>query len=114
MSSNPCDIEKPATESDIAEAISVSDPDTADTVLRLAYQRDSLQDRLRAASGGCRILSEGDGCTCGLCARDRLIHTLETALRLAAGNLSWHSADDHPNDIYDQLMAEAKEPNDAP
>jgi hypothetical protein len=89
MSSNAYDIEKPATESDIAEAIMVSDPDTADTIRRLAYERDELQNR---------------------CARDRLIHTLDTALKLACSELSTHRADDHPNDIFDQLMAEAKEP----
>jgi hypothetical protein len=77
-----------------------------------AREIHSLQDRLRAAVGGCRMLSEGDGCTCGLCARDRLIRVLKTALGLACSELSTHRADDHPNDIYDQLMAEAKEPTD--
>ncbi len=35
---------------------------------------------------------------------------LDRALVLAVGELSWHRADDHPGDLYQQLLAEAKGP----
>lgn len=38
---------------------------------------ERLQDRLRAAHGGCRMLSEGDACDCGLCKRDNEIDCLK-------------------------------------
>ncbi len=41
---------------------------------------ERLQDRLRAASGGCRMLSEGDKCDCGLCKRDRELERLQAEL----------------------------------
>ncbi len=48
--------------------------------LRRCHQAEAkierLQDSLRAASGGCRILSEGDNCNCGLCKRDEEIERL--------------------------------------
>ncbi len=47
-----------------------------------------LQDRLRAAAGGCRILSEGNKCDCGLCKRDKEIERLEKVVRLAGRRLS--------------------------
>ncbi len=42
MTSAPFDVQIPPTEPQIAEAIRVSDPDTADTIRRLAFQRDRL------------------------------------------------------------------------
>ncbi len=38
---------------------------------------ERLEDRLRAVHGGCRMLSEGSDCDCGLCKRDREIERLE-------------------------------------
>jgi len=35
-----------------------------------------LEDRLRACRGGCKILSQGDACDCGLCKREREIERL--------------------------------------
>ena len=37
---------------------------------------ERLEDRLRAARGGCKILSQGDQCDCGLYKRDREIERL--------------------------------------
>ena len=56
------------------------DRDKRDLVAEVA----SLQDRLRAAHGGCRMLSEGSKCDCGLCKRDREIHRLQAELVDAA------------------------------
>ena len=43
MTSNAFDVQIPATEVQIAEAIAVSDPETADTMRRLAFERDQLR-----------------------------------------------------------------------
>ncbi len=51
----------------------------ADARMLLA-EVERLQDRLRAASGGCRMLSEGDKCDCGLCKRDRELERLQAEL----------------------------------
>ena len=51
MTSNACDIQIPATEIQIAEAIRTSGSETADTIRRLAFERDRLQgeaQRLKA------------------------------------------------------------------
>ena len=58
MTSPAFDVQIPATEIEIAEAIRVSDPDVANTVCRLAFQRDRLVakiKRLRAAINTVRI-----------------------------------------------------------
>jgi hypothetical protein len=46
MSGAPYDVQIPATESQIAEAIRLSCPEEADTIRRLAFERDSLRERL--------------------------------------------------------------------
>ena len=46
MSSNAYDIQVPATEVQIAEAIRVSDPAVADVIRRLAFERDKLKEQL--------------------------------------------------------------------
>lgn len=51
MSSAPFDVQIPATEQQIAESISVSDPDTADIIRRLAYERDRLREGLLHIAG---------------------------------------------------------------
>ncbi len=51
---------------------------------RLKAEIVSLQDRLRAAHGGCRMLSEGSMCDCGLCKRGRDIYRLQAELVDAA------------------------------
>src|SRR5690242_19184646 len=43
MTSNACDIQIPATEIQVAEAIRFSDPDTADTIRRMAFELDVLR-----------------------------------------------------------------------
>jgi hypothetical protein len=42
------DIEIPATEIEIAEAIYISEKPVADIIRRLSYQRDILKERLKA------------------------------------------------------------------
>lgn len=44
MTSAPYDVQIPPTEIQIAEAICVSDPDTADVIRRLAFQHDRLKE----------------------------------------------------------------------
>jgi len=68
MSSAPFDVQRPATEIQISEAIRVSDPDTEDTIRRLAFERDRLQaenqrlqaivDRLPKTADGVPIVNE--------------------------------------------------------
>jgi len=41
---------------------------------------ERLKDALRASQGGCRMLSQGNKCDCGLCKRDRTIRRLSAAL----------------------------------
>ncbi len=38
---------------------------------------ERLRDQLRAGIGGCKILSQGDSCSCGLCKRDKKIELLQ-------------------------------------
>lgn len=48
MSSSPFDVQRPATEVEIGDAIHSSDPATSDTIRRLAFERDKLRaDSLR-------------------------------------------------------------------
>lgn len=53
----------------------------SDKLVKAKDEIERLQDALRAVSGGCRMLSEGDKCDCGLCKRDREIHRLREAPR---------------------------------
>ena len=53
MTSNDFDIQIAATEIQIAEAIRVSDPETAATIRRLAFERDGLRSELQSAI--CRL-----------------------------------------------------------
>lgn len=46
MSSVPFDVQIPATEIQVAEAIRLSSPEEADVIRRLAFERDSLRERL--------------------------------------------------------------------
>ncbi len=46
MSSAPYDVQIPATEIQIAEAIRLACPEEADVIRRLAFERDSLRERL--------------------------------------------------------------------
>jgi len=42
---------------------------------------ERLEDRLRAGRGGCKILSQGDACDCGLCKREQEIERLRGLLQ---------------------------------
>ena len=46
MTSHASDVHIPATETEIAAAVIVSDPDVADTIRRLAFQRDELLEEI--------------------------------------------------------------------
>ena len=64
MTSPAFDLQVPATEIEIAEAIKVSDPDVADTIRRLAFQRDRLVteiQRLQAENDDYRKWYDGEG-----------------------------------------------------
>jgi len=61
MTSAPFDVQIPATEIAIAEAVSVSDPDTADTLRRLAFERDGLKQSADAWRKACRFIYETAG-----------------------------------------------------
>ena len=60
MSSNAFDVQIPATEVQIAEAIRLSDPDTADTIRRLAFERDKLVGILRRIRGKLEEMEPAD------------------------------------------------------
>ena len=47
----------------------------------LKMEIEQLEDRLRAARGGCKMLSQGDECDCGLCKRDRKLAECHRLLR---------------------------------
>ncbi len=99
-------------------------------IQRLLDEKDAeierLKDCLRASTGGCRILSEGNNCDCGLCKRDNEIERLkkeqhEIALILGCDDIGdgITTPSNLPNVIRDrkleierlkQQLAEAKEP----
>ena len=55
-------------------------------VFSLEKKAEQLQEALRVR-GGCRMLSDGEGCDCGLCKRDKEIERLH-AIVVAGDNLS--------------------------
>lgn len=69
MSSAPFDVQRQATEIEISEAIRCSDPDTADTIRRLAFERDRLKDMtLPTLCAKCRVRPvDDDRSVCETC-----------------------------------------------
>lgn len=53
MTSNAFDVQVPATEVAIAEAILDSEPNTANTIRRLAFERDKLKEQVNSLIDSC-------------------------------------------------------------
>jgi len=51
-----------------------------EAVTKISSEIRQLKNRLRAASGGCRMFSQGEHCDCGLCERDKAIKRLRGVL----------------------------------